>query len=177
LPLERAKKLDETLNLLVQIGYLRMEEVPGIPRLAQAPGAVIFAPLGDSPVDPDAVLFAAPVSKVMLLEEAAQRAGCAAQIPVSGRPTCMALPAAMAHGTMVSSGCSRQPRVQRSRRGRNVRGHPRKGSGAVAREIETALDANTLLAQYHQSRREAREVVILLVNRIARNLIREESFN
>jgi cell fate (sporulation/competence/biofilm development) regulator YmcA (YheA/YmcA/DUF963 family) len=47
----------------------------------------------------------------------------------------------------------------------------------VAREIETALDANTLLAQYHQSRREAREVVILLVNRIARNLIREESFN
>jgi hypothetical protein len=45
LPLERAKKLDETLNLLVQIGYLRMEEVLGIPRLAQAPGAVIFAPL------------------------------------------------------------------------------------------------------------------------------------
>ena len=40
------------------LGYLRMEEVPGIARLPETPGAVIYAPLGDTPVDLDVVLVA-----------------------------------------------------------------------------------------------------------------------
>src|SRR5688500_2507039 len=35
LPDERAKELDDTLQFMVGIGYLRMEEVPGIPRLPE----------------------------------------------------------------------------------------------------------------------------------------------
>ena len=73
LPAERARELDQTLGLMVQIGYVRMEEVPGIPRLPKTPGAVVYAPLGDSPLDPDVVLFAGRPGAVMLLQEAAQR--------------------------------------------------------------------------------------------------------
>jgi uncharacterized protein (DUF169 family) len=40
----------------------------------------VFAPLGDTPVDPDVVLFVAAAAKLMLLEEAAIRAGA--------RPNC-----------------------------------------------------------------------------------------
>lgn len=155
LPPERAKELEQALNLMVQIGYLKMQEVPGIPRLAEAPGVVIFAPLGDAPVDPDVVLFAAPASKVMLLQEAAQRAGCAAQIPVLGRPTCMALPAAMAHGAIVSSGCIGNRVYSDLGEGEMYAVIRGKDLERVAREIETVVDANALLAQYHQSRREA----------------------
>ena len=40
---------DETLGPMVQIGYVKMEEVRGIPRLPETPGAVTYAPLGDTP--------------------------------------------------------------------------------------------------------------------------------
>ena len=99
LPSERQAELTGTLGLMVDIGYLRMEEVPGIPRLPATPEAIIYAPLGDTPVEPDVVVFAAPAGRVMLLQEAAIRAGVAAQMSTLGRPTCMAVPAAMALGT------------------------------------------------------------------------------
>ena len=76
-------------GLMATIGYIKMEEVPGIPRLAEPPGVVVYAPLGDVPVDPDVVLFAGRPGRVMLLQEAALRAGVRAQAPLLGRPTCM----------------------------------------------------------------------------------------
>ena len=38
LPPDRSKELDQTLSLMTGIGYIRMEEVAGIPRLAKTPG-------------------------------------------------------------------------------------------------------------------------------------------
>ena len=46
LPQERAQELDQTLSLMTKIGYLKMEEVPGIPRLPQTPGAWFTRPSG-----------------------------------------------------------------------------------------------------------------------------------
>src|SRR5262245_15575128 len=86
LPPERAAELPQTLSLMTELGYLTMEEVPGIPRLPESPGVVIYAPLGDSPVDPDVVLVAGRPGRVMLLQEAALRAGIAAPAPLLGRP-------------------------------------------------------------------------------------------
>src|SRR5256885_3771506 len=85
--------------------YVKMEEVPGIPRLPKTPGAIVYAPLGDTPVAPDVVLFIGPPGRLMLLQEAALRAGVAARVPFLGRPTCMALPAALAGGAVASTGC------------------------------------------------------------------------
>src|SRR5882762_6748094 len=90
LPPERAHELGQTLSLMAGLGYVRMDEVPGIPRLPEPPGVVIYAPLGDSPVDPDVVLVAGRPGRVMLLQEAALRAGIVAHAPLLGRPTCMA---------------------------------------------------------------------------------------
>lgn len=59
LPPERAKELEQTLSFMADISYIKMEEVPGIPQLAKMPGAVVYSPLGDAPVDPDVVIFAA----------------------------------------------------------------------------------------------------------------------
>src|SRR6266478_10187773 len=105
LPAERAQELEQTLSFMTGIGYIKMEEVPGIPRLSATPGAVVYAPLGDSPVDPDVVLFIGRPGRVMLLQEAALRAGVGAQAPLLGRPTCMALPASLAQGVIASTGC------------------------------------------------------------------------
>ena len=155
LPPERTSELDQTLGLMVQIGYVKMEEVPGIPRLPKAPAAIIYSPLGDSPAAPDVVLFAGPAAQIMVLNEAAQRAGLAARIPMLGRPTCMALPAAMADGTIVSSGCIGNRVYTDLEDGELyaiVRGSdlPR-----VADELDTVAAANLQLSQYHHLRREA----------------------
>jgi hypothetical protein len=58
LPSDRAGELDQTLQFMTSIGYIKMEEIPGIHHLPQTPGVVIYAPLGDRPVDPDVVCSA-----------------------------------------------------------------------------------------------------------------------
>jgi uncharacterized protein (DUF169 family) len=155
LPPERAQELDQTLGLMVQIGYVKMEEVPGIPRLPRTPGVAVYSPLADAPVAPDVVLFAGPASQIMLLNEAAQRAGRSAQLPMLGRPTCMALPAAMAHGTIVSSGCIGNRVYTGLDDGEMYGVVPGSDLARLADELHIVADANHQLAQYHQSRREA----------------------
>jgi uncharacterized protein (DUF169 family) len=88
-----------------------------------------------------------------LLQEAALRAGVAAQVPLLGRPTCMALPAALAGGAVASTGCignrvytgAGDDELYVSVRGRDV--------ARVADEIDTITNANATLADYHRGRR------------------------
>jgi uncharacterized protein (DUF169 family) len=105
LPPDRVQETEATLGLMFNLGYVRPEEVPGIPRLAKEPAAIVFAPLGDAPMPPSVVLFTCKPSASMLLNEASIRAGAASALPLLGRPSCMALPAALAHGTATSLGC------------------------------------------------------------------------
>src|SRR5208282_3519092 len=102
---EREKETEQTLKFMFDLGYVKPEEVPQIPRLAKAPVAIVYGPLGEMPVAPDVVLFACKPSGAMLLSEAANRAGVGSGAPALGRPTCMALPASMQMGAILSLGC------------------------------------------------------------------------
>jgi uncharacterized protein (DUF169 family) len=102
---DREKETEQTLKMMFELGYVRPEEVPQIPRLAKGPKAILYAPLGDAPITPDVVLFACKPAGAMLLQEAASRAGVGTGMPALGRPTCMALPAAFEHGAITSLGC------------------------------------------------------------------------
>lgn len=155
LPPDRVKELEQTLGLMVQIGYVKMEEVPGIPRVPRTPGAIVYAPLGDAPLEPDVAIFSGLASQVMILQEAAQRAGVAAQFPVLGRPTCMALPASMAQGSVVSSGCIGNRVYTGLAEGEMYIVVRAKDLDSVARELETVVGANSQLEQYHQSRMQS----------------------
>lgn len=105
LPPDRVQETETMLGMMFNIGYVRPEEVPGIPRLPKEPKAVVFAPLADSPMPPSVVLFACKAPAAMLLNEASIRAGASSSLPLLGRPSCMALPAALAHGTVSTLGC------------------------------------------------------------------------
>jgi uncharacterized protein (DUF169 family) len=154
LPSDRAKELEDTLGFMAGIGYVRMEEVPGIPRLPKTPAAIVYAPLGDTPVDPDVVLFWGPAEKVMLLQEAAIRAGVAAQLNTLGRPTCMAIPAAMALGMVASTGCVGNRVYTGAQEGELYAAIPGKDLVRLADETQTIASANAKLLQYHQERRQ-----------------------
>ena len=105
LPPDRVQETETTLAVMFNLGYVRPEEIPGIPRLSKEPAAVVFAPLGDTPVAPSVVLFACKTSASMLLNEASIRAGATSTLPLLGRPSCMALPAALTCGTVSTLGC------------------------------------------------------------------------
>ncbi len=154
LPPERASELEQTLAFMTGIGYIKMEEVGGIPRLPKTPGVVIYSPLGDAPVDPDVVLFAGPAAQVMLLQEAAQRAGRSANLSLLGRPTCMALPAAMAHGVVMSTGCVGNRVYTEIGDGELYAAVPGKDLAAIAAELGVIVSANATLLNYHRGRRQ-----------------------
>jgi len=152
LPKEREAELSNTLSLMVNVGYIRMEEVPGIPRLPTTPAFTIYAPLGSTPVDPDAVIIAGKPARLMLLHEAGTRASKQA-LPLLGRPTCMAIPAALAQGGASSLGCIGN-RIYTSISddefytviaGRDL--------DAVIAQLDTISSANAQLTTYHTERR------------------------
>ena len=154
LPQERAEELDQTLSFMTGIGYIKMEEIPQIPRLPQTPGVVLYAPLGDTPVDPDVVLFAGRPGRIVLLQEAALRAGLGAQLPLLGRPTCMALPAALAQGVVVSTGCIGNRVYTDLGEDELYVAVPGKDLARIADEVETIAAANAKLSEYHRGRRQ-----------------------
>jgi uncharacterized protein (DUF169 family) len=150
---EREKETGDTLQMMFELGYVRPEEVPQIPRLAKTPAAIVYAPLGEAPVAPDVVLFACQPAAAMLLNEAALRAGKGAGMPALGRPTCMALPASLEHGAVMSLGCIGN-RVYTGL-GEGEMYIVLRGSdlAAVAEALAVITGANAALTDYAQGRR------------------------
>jgi uncharacterized protein (DUF169 family) len=153
LPPERAQELPDMLAFMAGLGYVRMEEVPGIPRLPATPGAIVYAPLGETPVDPDVVLLAGRPQPLMLFQEAAQRAGAASALPLLGRPTCMALPAALASGAVMSTGCVGNRVYTDLGDDELYLAVPGRALPAIVEAFETIAHANAELAGYHRGRR------------------------
>jgi uncharacterized protein (DUF169 family) len=153
LPPQRANELEQTLSLMASIDYIRMEEVAGIPRLPRTPGAIVYAPLGETPVDPDVVLFAGRPGRVMLLQEAALRAGVGAGVPLLARPTCMALPAALAQGAVASTACIGNRVYTDVGEDELWVVMPGRDLARVADELRPIADANIKLSDYHRDRR------------------------
>ena len=152
LPPDREPELMQTLSLMAGIGYIRMEEIPGVPRLPQTPAAIVYSPLSDAVTEPDVVLVSGRPGRLMLLHEAATRAGTSA-LPLLGRPTCMAIPAAMTGGVASSLGCVgnriytgiADDEFYTVVSGRDL--------AAVVEQLGAIQTANATLADYHQARK------------------------
>jgi len=150
---EREKETGQTLKMMFDLGYVKPEEVPQIPRLAKPPRAILYTPLEDAQAEPDVVLFAMRPAAAMLLQEAANRAGVGSGAPALGRPTCMALPACVQQGAMISLGCTGN-RVYTGLRDEEMyvvlRG---KDLPAVVEALNTIGIANLTLQDYAKDRR------------------------
>lgn len=153
LPDARVAELNDVLQLMTGIGYIRMEEVPGVPRLPQTPAVTVYAPLGQTPVDPDVVLVAGAPAGLMRLHEAAARASKELR-PMMGRPTCAAIPAALAGGVASSLGCIGNrvyTGVADSDFYTVVAG---RDLADLLDQLPTITSANATLAQHHRDRRQ-----------------------
>lgn len=151
---EREKETQQTLKMMFELNYVKPEEIATIPRLAKAAVAIVYAPLGSAPFSPDVVLFSCRPSVAMLLNEAADRAGVTSGAPALGRPTCMALPASLQHGAILSLGCIGnrvytglgEDEMYMVFRGRDL--------ANIADALDTILSANVALKAYAAAQRK-----------------------
>jgi len=90
----------------------------------------------------------------MLLNEAANRAGVSSGAPALGRPTCMALPASLQHGAILSLGCIGN-RVYTGLNEDEMYVVFRGGDVAnVAAALAAIISANAALREYAADRRQ-----------------------
>lgn len=149
----REKETEQTLKMMFDLGYVKPEEVSQIPRLPKTPAVIAYAPLGDATFAPDVVLFSCKPAGAMFLNEAVARAGIASGAPALGRPTCMALPASLRAGSIVSLGCIGnrvytglgEDELYFVVRGRDL--------SALADALDVITGANNALQEYAQARR------------------------
>ncbi len=155
LPPDRQKELSDTLSFMSDIGYVKMEEVGKIPTLPKQPNVIAYAPLADAPGTPDVVMFVGQPGKMMMLMEAAGRAGVSSSFPSHGRPTCMAIPSAITNGADSSTGCIGN-RVYTGI-GDDELYFAIRGSDLpkVVEALETIVNANNSLREYHRTRKKA----------------------
>ena len=91
----------------------------------------------------------------MVLQEAAQRAGVGTAAPLAGRPTRMAVAAALRHGVVPSTGCIGNrvytdlddDELYVAMAGASLE--------RITRQLPTIAEANATLAAYHRERRQA----------------------
>jgi uncharacterized protein (DUF169 family) len=90
-PPKHSPELETVLKVLNDLEYVRSEDLAQIPVLNRSAKYVIYAPLDEMPVPPDAVLVFCNASQSLVMSEAVQQveAGVA---PVMGRPACAVIP-------------------------------------------------------------------------------------
>lgn len=153
MPPEVKEGLQGLVGTMVQLDYLRMADVPRIPTRRTPFRHAVYAPLDRAPVPPDVVLVRGNARQLMLVAEAAERAGVAPDSPALGRPTCAVLPQAI-NGSRpaVSFGCVGN-RVYTDAADEDAYvAIPGAQLGAVVDALEVIARANTELEAFHRGR-------------------------
>jgi uncharacterized protein (DUF169 family) len=135
------KTLDEVAGnsdvaALLDTGWVTMDVVPRIPVVTEKPGAVVYGPLTDTPIDPDVVLIRVTGKQLMVLHDAVP------SMRLEGKPQCHIVAIAKEHGEVAASvGCA----LSRVRTGMPAREMTCAIPGAKLAEVLDAL-ATTAVA-------------------------------
>ncbi len=153
LPDAQMEELENTLGLMGELGYISMEEVPSIPRRDNPFQNAVYAPLGDAADIPDVVIVSGTPKQMMLLAEAATAAGIGTENGVMGRPTCAVIPAVMQSDKGASSlGCIGNRVYTVLSDDDFYFAFPGKHIDLLVEKLETIVNANRALEEYHQQR-------------------------
>mgnify|MGYP001304265362 CR=1 FL=1 len=150
---EKGQELQALVGTMIELKYLKGEEIPTLPHRTEPMAIAAYAPLATATFEPDVVVFRGNARQIMLLWEAAHAAGAFTSGTVMGRPACAMLPQALdARSGVASVGCIGNrvytglgddelyltvpgPRVQQT-----------------LDQLDTILNANAALEQFHRQR-------------------------
>jgi uncharacterized protein (DUF169 family) len=150
---ERSQELQGLIGTMVELKYLKSEEVPAIPHRSTPFRFAAYAPLDQAGFEPDVVIFRGTVRQIMLLSEAALAAGVFADGSVMGRPACAMLPRALTSASGVASvGCIGNRVYTGLGDDEMYLAVPGGSVEAVLRRLDDTLKANNALEQFHRQR-------------------------
>ena len=150
---QQQQELQSLVGTMIELKYLRSEEVPQIPRRSDALRFAAYAPLAGVTFDPDVVIFRGNARQIMLLSEAARAAGVFAAGAVMGRPACAMVPQAINAGSGIASvGCIGNRVYTGLSDDELYITVPGKAVGRMLEQLETVLAANAALEEFHRNR-------------------------
>jgi uncharacterized protein (DUF169 family) len=132
------KTLDEVAGnsdvaALLDTGWVTMDVVPRIPVVTEKPGAVVYGPLADSPVDPDVVLLRLNAKQLMVVSDAVPG------LRIEGKPQCHIVAIAKEQGEIAASvGCA----LSRVRTGMPATETTCAIPGGLVEEVVSAIEDN-----------------------------------
>jgi uncharacterized protein (DUF169 family) len=77
MPPEKSAELESSIGQMIGLNYLRGEKVAQIPHRKEAFHIAVYAPLSQSPGEPDVIVIRGNAKNVMLLTEDQARCACA----------------------------------------------------------------------------------------------------
>lgn len=153
MPIEKKTELEGMIGQMVELGYVKMEEIPMIPKRADAFKFAVYGPLADAAQLPDVILMRGTVRQLMILSEAASAAGIAGESPTMGRPTCAVIPQVLNSGkTSASFGCIGNRVYTQAPDDEAYYAVAGAQLEKMAGALETIAKANEELEKFHRSR-------------------------
>jgi uncharacterized protein (DUF169 family) len=153
LPANVAQELNGLVQTMVQMQYIKMEEIPTIPRRQSPFRVALYARLSDASFEPDVVLIRGTAKQLMLVAEAAQAAGVASGGATMGRPTCAILPESLQSGLATASfGCIGNRVYTGLGDDEGYYAIPGANVPEVVNKLSAIVEANRQLNQFHKER-------------------------
>ena len=146
----------DALRVFADLGYVREQDIAGIPVLESRFDYVVYGPLASIPLTPDAVLLFGKASEMLILAEASQQVEGGLP-PAMGRPACAIVPQAVNTGrAALSLGCcGARAYLDALADDVAVWALPGPKLNLYVERILTLSKANSVLSAFHRMRREA----------------------
>ena len=156
-PPAKQEELMGLISTMVKLEYLDMQEVAAIPTVQKPHRGIVYGPLAQMPVDPDVAVFVCTPSQAMLLAEASGKlAWTSGGATAFGRPTCATIPLALKTGNpSMSMGCVGFRVYTQIPDQEMVVTIPGKDLPSVLDKLDTIVNANAVLEEFHTKRRAA----------------------
>lgn len=150
---DKQKELEGLVGTMVQLHYLRSEEVAGIPHRGSPMQIAAYAPLTEAPFDPEVVLFRGNARQIMLISEAARAAAVFESAAAMGRPACAMIPQTASSGTAVASvGCIGNRVYTELGDDELYFAVPGNALSRVLEQLDIMVNANAALEAFHKER-------------------------
>ena len=149
----KAKELEGLIGTMVQLQYLRSEEVAGIPHRGSPMEVVAYAPLAQATFEPEAIIFRGNARQIMLVSEAARAAGIFESAAAMGQPACAMIPQTTASRSGVASvGCIGNRVYTELGDDEMYFAVPGKALPRVLEQLDVVLNATAALESFHRER-------------------------
>lgn len=149
----KSEELNTVVGTMLSLKYLDPNEVPNIPRRPEPFRYAIYQPLQSVTEVPDLIIVGGDPRQIMILAEAARAAGSFSDGATMGRPACAMIPQVLADGSaVVSLGCVGNRVYTGLPDGKLYITLPGSKIAGIVRHLETTLNANEALQQFHQAR-------------------------